>query len=108
MFTLSLQVPNSSVPALIGLEGSKVRDTNLVTGTSSAIRRHRDDDTASIVVTGDNYKDVTSALEIWRVALLHYEAAVAPKENAKSSRPDVKCVLFDLIMFKFEINKYST
>ena len=100
-------IPVSAIPAVKGLGGQKIRDTELVSGTSIHIKK----DAAGRFkarITGPSDNHLKRAEKIISLAIDHFRASIQPPEPPISSPEitidDLESASYDLETFIFEIN----
>ena len=95
-----LLLPMGAMPALKGLRGSKVRDTEEVTSTTISLKRGKDSCVVHIV--GGNAEDVNGAEDILKTAVVHFDASLATRRSCEMFPPGINEAMSDSKTFFFE------
>ena len=97
-------IPVSAIPAVKGLGGQKIRDTELVSGTSIHIKK----DSAGRFkarITGPSENHLKRAEKIILLAIDHFKASIQPPiSSPEITFDDLESASYDLETFIFEIN----
>ena len=97
-----LTVPSAACPAIIGLKGSKLKDTERVTNTRIQIPRHRSGET-KLTITGNSEEDVNRASHILQLAVLHFKASTSTPPEPFEGGADAKDAARDAVTIFVEI-----
>ena len=96
----TLKLPLETMPALKGLGGQKVIDTEKITKTKVFLKRGSH---VSAHIIGENWRDVDRAERILRMASKHYYASVCPLEASSASASAVDTTTTDIETFYIEV-----
>ena len=99
----TMSVPSEAVPAIIGCEGSKVKDTSTVFNTTIKVDK-TDSPLSFLSITADNEEAIEKTKNILVMAVKHYFASVEelPANSDIPTEPDEADALQDLKTFSFE------
>ena len=96
----TISLPLECLPALKGMGGQKVKDTQTMTNTNIYFKRLSSSVSAHIV--GQSWKDVTKAEKIMKIAVNHFYASIAPPKVTNVICKDAEDTENDLRTFYFE------
>ena len=96
----SIELPIEALPALKGLCGQKVRDTQEVTQTKIHFKRKSSTVLAHII--GSCWKNVSRAEKILKLCVKHLNASLCPLKSMEVETMDEEDVERDLRTFYFE------
>ena len=103
-------IPELSVPALKGLRGMKIRDTEIVSGTSIAIRKDSEGFFKAII-SGPTKDNLVKAEKIMSLAIEHHQASLEPplaKHTLNENHTQfLKSAAYDIETFFFEIHNFK-
>ena len=100
-FNIKLTVPSESIPAIIGLNGSKVKDTQVKSCTTINISQQKDN-LHLISITGETEQKCNLARRILLHAVKHYFASLKT-ESPDNTIPGRAEALLDIHTFYTEI-----
>ena len=97
----TIQVSESVIPALKGLNGQKVQDTEKVTNTSIKFKKNSWGSFHAII-SSKSMHDVLKAEKIIHLSIKHLEASLDPLNHIEESH-EVESARLDLETFYFEM-----
>ena len=93
--------PIEVLPALKGISGQKVTDTQNLTNTK--IYRKRKVEKVAVHIVGQRWKDVKMAEKVLLLATKHFESSICPPFSVVASDPDMSAAELDIQTFFFEL-----
>ena len=103
MVSITVEVPTETIPALIGLKGCKVKDTEQITCTKISFFKS-EKPLSTVKILGKSLMDVEKAKKIIIIGTFHHLAQLKTPSPVRFDRPGRQEAALDLKTFAAEIN----